>query len=52
MSPGDAGVSVDSVLPTPAYHRDLAHHLRTTEPELWQWFAESSAVAARRDDDG
>ncbi len=39
-----------ATLPTPAYHGALAAHLQSTEPELWRWFKESSAVAQRQDD--
>ena len=35
--PGHAGLLV-----APRYHELLRDHLRTTEPELWAWFAESA----------
>ncbi len=38
------------LLTIPSYHRELVTHLRATEPELWAWFSESSAVADRQDD--
>lgn len=44
--------SVDLVeLPTPAYHAELRDLLTATEPELWQWFAESKTLEARTDDE-
>ena len=37
VGPGHTGVLV-----APRYHEMLRDHLRTTEPELWSWFAESA----------
>lgn len=47
---GESGRVGVAALPTPAYHDALAAHLQSTEPELWRWFEESSAVAQRQDD--
>ncbi len=54
MNTGESGESSGvgtAALPTPAYHGALAAHLESTEPELWEWFSESSAIAQRQDDE-
>ncbi len=38
-------------LPVPSYHRDLADHLRRTEPELWSWFSKSRDLADIHDNE-
>lgn len=39
-------------LTPPTYLRDLKLHLKTDEPELWQWFTESSTRADAADRNG